>query len=480
MVGQLEAKKLLDLNNFICGRARISPVTKLITNFKNQEYAQIYSATDSDLREIKRTLFALQNDLKKIPLSKIVALIQQSAKYYFKNSEDIDHLSNLTGSTITFLKKSIATRKSWCLNIEKFVKLCFGGSDYSAIPVVIDKRYIGCKSYSPSGSVIALLPSNSDEESLYIIVQVLLSKSPCLIRTSSKMCSNFSSIKYLEALSDAIDDTQDPTLDVLRKAVSIINLFNVPAETNIIEKLAIKNATYVVFGSNETITEVSNQLKELGPRKIIKMGTGCCASFILIDCALDLAVQEVCQSACINNGNECISTTIVYIEDEIYAKALDKIKKFADEMKFSDPLDEKSYLGCISLSSRIEISTYLQQKFYNYNIIPSDISGMIVMELETNDNHFDELPGPVLLIKKIENSLQGVKRLQDALTAKNIFLNLSVSIFTKDINNFYSVAHEVPSYNCKFNKGTHNMNMFLEHQGNYLLKELMEFKLIEI
>jgi hypothetical protein len=94
MVGQLEAKKLLDLNNFICGRARISPVTKLITNFKNQEYAQIYSATDSDLREIKRTLFALQNDLKKIPLSKIVALIQQSAKYYFKNSEDIDHLSN--------------------------------------------------------------------------------------------------------------------------------------------------------------------------------------------------------------------------------------------------------------------------------------------------------------------------------------------------------------------------------------------------
>lgn len=471
---------MIELANFICGEYKISSLSKPVYNFNDEEYANIYSATDADLRKIKRSFSNIQMSLKNISLSEIITVIQKAADYYLNSNDDIKHLINLTGSPISFLNKSITTRREWCKNIDKFIDSCFGLCDYSSIPINIDQYHTGYRAYSSPSPVVVFLPSNSDEESCYVIVQALLSKSPCLIRTSSKKCSSFSSLKFIEALKNAIDEIGNIKLNILLQAINIINLFDLPHKMNIVEKLAVRGANYVIFGSNETINQVSIQLKDFMPRKVIKMGTGCCASFLLNDCNINSAVQELCESVYINNGNECICTSIAYIEKDIYSEALAKLKKLSEKIQFSNPFDNLSYMGHPSSSYKNEISAYFKKMLHIYNSTKIDYSKMILIELDEENIFFDELPGPVLFIRKIESVPQGITELKNVLDKKNIQFNLSTSIFTENINKFYTVTLNMPSYNCKFNKGTHNMNMFLEHQGKFLLKELMELKLLEI
>ena len=82
-------------------------------------------------------------------------------------------------------------------------------------------------------------------------------------------------------------------------------------------------------------------------------------------------------------------------------------------------------------------------------------------------------------VKKINHVDEAIKDLSHELWHKNMERNLCVSFFTHNKNKFLELSHSVPAFNCKMNKGTHEMDMFLEHQGLFLLKEFVDFKVIE-
>lgn len=78
----LVTMKLLSLPNYLNGEYVISDEKKILKNYKGEDYAEIYGATDAQLRQAKRNLILLQETLRKIPLSKILSLIKKSMEYY--------------------------------------------------------------------------------------------------------------------------------------------------------------------------------------------------------------------------------------------------------------------------------------------------------------------------------------------------------------------------------------------------------------
>ena len=95
-----------------------------------------------------------------------------------------------------------------------------------------------------------------------------------------------------------------------------------------------------------------------------------------------------------------------------------------------------------------------------------------IIEMEDYETVY-EFPAPILLIRKIASDTNFVEKLHDDLAKNNMKKNLATAIFTKDKKRFSALSKEIPSYIIKFNKGTEKMNLLLEHQGKYLIKDFL-------
>ncbi len=471
-------QNLISLPNYINGGFRISEDKKILKDYKGNDMAIIYSASDSDLREAKRNLSIIKDKLKNIKLSKIINLIKKSMDYYFTSEESFIIVSKLTGSPHNYAKKMIEELREWALNIDDYIKMCFNSSDYDNVPLVFENNVIAYEKYVPSGSVIGILPKNSEAESIYLILQVLLAKSPSIIKTTSTLGSSFSSLELVMALNNAIDELKDPELEIIRKSVNIVNIFNTEQE-EIIKKLEIEKGIYIIFGSNQTIQKIENSLQRSSLQKIIKMGTGFSISVVLDDADLKFAAEEICTSAAIDRGNDCVSTNIVYIEEKVIDNFLNEVKNISHKYESKDPFSEDSIIGHINNEDVdiIKATLTIHNKTHLLRGLPQTIH-LSILELEEHD-HFEEFPGPVLGVRKFKNLKHFFTLFQRDLERNSLKKNLVSSVFTKNESKFEEISNNIDSFTFKLNKGSEKMNFFLEHQGTYLIRELLDKKTIE-
>ncbi len=469
---------LLSLPNYINGSFKESSETRILKDYMGNDFAVIYNVSNSDLREIKRNLPALRNELKKIKLEKIINLIKKSMEYYFAAEESYSAVSKLTGSPHNFVKISIKELKQWALSLQDYIKMCFNSMTYDEVPLVYEGEVIAYEKYVPAAPVIGILPKNSEAESVYLLLQILLSKNPCIIKTSSSLGSSFSSLELIKALNKAIGSFNDPELEIIRKSINIVNIFNSESE-RIIKKLEVENGIYVIFGSNETIKNVQNSLKNSKPYKIIKMGTGFSISIVLHDADIPYAADEICTSASIDRGNDCVSTNIVYVEESVFDSFVDEVRHISHKYESKDPFADDNVVGYISKEDVDIIKARLSALKSDAVLkgLPDTIH-LSVIELEEHNN-FEEFPGPILGIRKFQNMEHFYRLFKKDLEKNDLDKNLVSSIFTKDNSKFHEISDNISSFTFKLNKGSQKMNFLLEHQGTYLIKELLDKRILE-
>jgi acyl-CoA reductase-like NAD-dependent aldehyde dehydrogenase len=469
---------LISLPNYVNGSFRDSKEKKILRDYKGKDFAVIYNVSPSDLREAKRNISIIKDELKGIELNKIINLLKKSMNYYFTSEDSFITISKLTGSPYNYVKKSVKELKEWVLNIEDYLKMCFNKPDYNKIPLVYENKIIAYEKYVPYGPVIGVLPKNSEAESIYLILQILLAKSPSIIKTSSSLGSNFSSLELVKALNKTIDELKDPELEIIKRSVNIVNIFNTERDM-IIKKLEVEKASYVIFGSNRTIEKVEDLLKGTNPNKIIKMGTGLSISVVLKDADIKFSTEEICTSASIDRGNDCVSSNIVYVEEGVFKSFMSEAKNLSYKYESKDPFSEDNIIGHVHKDDIDVIKAKLTKldKHRHLKGLPETLH-LSIIELEEH-HHFEEFPGPVLGIRKFKNLNHFFTLFKKDLERNKLEKNLVSAVFTRNESKFEEITNNINSYTFKLNKGSEKMNFLLEHQGTYIIKELLDKRIIE-
>lgn len=471
-------RTLIEIPNYVAGKFVTSEKEKIISDYFGDKRIKIFNTANKDIRNAKRNAFEVKEELKEVDMQKLIEVIKKSMNYYYASNEDFEIISKITGSPISFIEESIQELKKWVGQIDKYLNLCFGQIDYESIPIINEKETIGYTRFVPKGIIVGILPRNSEVEAAYLIIQALLSRTPSIIKASSSSAGPLSSIRYIEALNKAIEDTRDKELEIVKKAVSVVSIFDT-GKKELIEKLNTKGGIYVIFGSDDTIKEIEKNLINSEYEKIIKMGTGLSISIVLNDANIKLAAREISSAASKNNGRDCISTNAVYVSEKNYEKFLKEINKEAQKWKATNPLDKKSVIGLIEQETIDEIKKSLKE--INKEKYLKHEKGKIHLSIvEIGKNHpIKEYSGPVLLIKPFKDEEELIERIKKDFYENSIKINLATSIFTEDKKVFNKISKNIPSHIIKLNKGTEKMNMLLEHQGSYLLRDFLRKITIE-
>ena len=421
--------------NYISGKLVVDGDELII-----EEKLIVYNATYWNIIAAIDNATKVQVELKNIPTNKIIKVLEKAMLFF---NPSIEFISNILGSDKNFLIQSIKSTKQWCKNISKFYQK------------VIDTNNL----YSPSSPTVCILPSNSEQEALFVISQILLSGNSAIIRPSSRGIGAYIALELIEAINKAIDQINDPQLKILKKAISIINT---SSNSNYLDHLSVHDWNYIMFGSQHNLHEMKKKIPII-PRKIICYGTGLAMTIIWEDIDLDKYINEIADSITENGGNECVNTDIIYIHPSKYDEFITLFNKTAN---LKSKLKQSNIDFAVTNLKKKGLSQKL--RFNNNLLLPTCIP-------ITKYESAMEYPAPIVSLRKIENDLDELikKDLKENMLKKNI----ATSIYTE--YNFNILSKNCRAYIVKHNKPTHVVNLMLPHQGIYLLNELLNITYLE-
>ncbi|MFT4309869.1 MAG: aldehyde dehydrogenase family protein [Candidatus Woesearchaeota archaeon] len=461
---------VVELDNYILGSRVKSDKKAVIRDVNGEESAIIYDASPSHMRRVKREFPRLLRELNNIPVSDVIILLKKAMVHYYEDIEDLKLCSLLTGSPLWFLQSAVLEVKDWVANIEDYLRLSLGHYDYERIPIVYEGQEIAYQSFIATSPLIAILPRNSELESSYVIIQSLLARAPLLIKGPSQQGSTLSSLELIRCLEKVASKEHN----VILESINIVNIIE-DDKSMIMERLAVNDAIYIIFGSNNTIAQAEQKLSKHNPRRIVKMGTGFSVSVAFEDANIGMSVTEICDSASIDRGNDCISTNIVYAHESIVDDLQESLLLEAPKYEAGHPLSPTK-IGMIEPSDANTIVTHTahldSKEDGNNNILK-------IFRLDKH-HHFMEYPGPVLGIRPYKNNDELLSLFLSDLKNNNMTKNLVTSVFTDNDDSLKFVVRNFPSHMFKHNRGSHKMNFLLEHQGLYLIREMLERKIVEV
>lgn len=416
-------------------------------------------ATDWMIEAAIETAARTQILISKTHLDKIFLLLNKTMAHYFKDHKTYETFVNLTGSPYHYIYKNTEELKNWCANIQDFYKKMFNNPD-----MVV-------KQTKPT---VVILPNNSDEETVYVLAQTILSRNAAIVRPSSKNEGSFVLIEFVDALNKAIDELNDPELEAFR---SIVSVLNIPAD-KYLPKLAVDGWNYIVFGddsTNKIVTETFKQI-EIKPRKIIGYGAGLSSTIIFDDFNWDY-LKEIAESISVNRGNECVSTDIIYVQKTIAEEFFVRLQEEFQNYKSGNPFDLNS-IGLVSQGNiqHIEEQAKNRAKIHALNITHDEDKKLIhtsSLSLHRYESAM-EYPGPIVSIRGFDNLEELHNLIAKDLRDNDKEKNLVSSVYTEDKLRFIESLQIMSAYKVKHNNPTHTFDPFLPHQGIFLLQELVD------
>ncbi len=293
-----------------------------IRAYDTTEMLQVRTASPWILESALETCSRVQPQLDRIPLERIIELVEHIPDFFFPTEDLYAPIIKISGGSKRFVLESMGFLNEWCRNIRAYVD--------KSLPT----EEAACKSTAP---VVAVLPSNSEMELLYVAAQILLSRNAAVIRPSSKGAGAYTAQQFILALNKAIDACADPVLEPVRRSIQIVHT----SERNYLHQLAVDGWNYVFFGDDDSLRSITATIREQGaePRKVVAFGTGLSTTFLFADCDLDRACQEIIQAITVNAGNECISTDILYVEQSIAGEVMQRLNSLAEQYQSGDPFD---------------------------------------------------------------------------------------------------------------------------------------------
>ena len=463
---------MIELKNYINGKYREGKNTKINPDVSGFPNTRIHLATQLDVLAAIENVNRIQWYLTFVDETLISQLLLE-AMDSFLSTDDYSYIAMMTGSSIKFVESSLEKGKKWAQRSEEFLNSIFP-----------NKPPYSRKCKSPT---LAILPSNSEEVSLFVIVQALLARSALLIRASSRGAASFTSIKFIEAWNRAIDRYEDKYTN-LKQAIALINVQNLES---LWKTVSVDNWNYVVFGSHATAKEISESILHYSnPRKIILYDAGLSCTVIdksieVIEVGIPGVALDVLESVRVNRGNECLSSDIIYVHSDVFESLLQTLNSELALEKSLPPTYERS-AGVVSVPN-CDYITETAETLADSSSIRFDI-----LEIEGQDGNTihrrniktsllilmdDEkamvYPGPIASVRSFSSKEHLLELMAQDLLSNQEEKFLACSLFGSD-KFFADLVREVDAFTIKHNKPSHEMNLFNTHQGIWLVKELLE------
>jgi acyl-CoA reductase-like NAD-dependent aldehyde dehydrogenase len=454
-------KNLIQVPAYIFGEMRYSPsyLRRIIYDINGQPMLEIHDVDHWGLKAAIKNASKIQEHLWRIPLQQIVSLLAQTMDNYFAEDGKYETIVKLTGSPLDFVKGGIEFVKDWARNMETF------------LAHALNEPNVVYKSTSP---VVAILPSNSEQESLYVLAQTILSRNATILRPSSLGASSYTALEFIYALNRTLDGLNKPELEPLRSAISVVNI----ESRDYLEHLSIDNWNYLFFGDDNSIKNIESIIREkCRPRKIIGYGTGLSTTIIWDDFNLKENIRKILKSITANAGNECDGTDIIYIQEGIYETAWQELFYMAREYRSGNPFKSGS-IGLVDpdnvqfimgeLTKRGKLDWLQQTEKDGRPLIHASI--IPLNEYETAM----EYPGPIASVRSFKGLDHLSVLIKKDLRDNHMNRNLVTAVFARSRQNFQELIPHLKAYTVKFNKDTNEFNIALAHQGVFLVRELMD------
>jgi acyl-CoA reductase-like NAD-dependent aldehyde dehydrogenase len=466
---------VIDIPCLIDGKWTTSNVTRTLSDFEGVERVRLHGATPVQVRNAKRAMLAVRDELAETPLKVLVRIIQSAAKDYCADASDAELIARLSGSPISYVKESIGAVRYWLQHIDAYLENAFGHANYEHIPVNILSTEVAYRKFLASSPVIAILPTNDDSVPAYVLAQLFLSKNPSLVKPSSHGASAFAAERFVHALHAAIR-REAPDRAYLMKSVQLVNILETPDLDRIeqVVSLGIEGCNFVIFGSDESVAQIARAVEPLKPRQILKLGTGFSVSVILQDANLGHTLNEVYESITEDRGNKCTTTHTLYVHEKVYAQVIAELERLSRVPHDFNPLDPKARMGRLDQDT----ITAVERKLAERQKTGAPRTGFRYYELEGHEQS-EELPGPIVFVKKI-TSIDHFCKFLEADRAKNLLeWNLVTSVYTENQRNVDEIASKIPAHIIKWNISSNSLNLFIEHQSLFLVRRVMQATVIE-
>jgi acyl-CoA reductase-like NAD-dependent aldehyde dehydrogenase len=464
----------IEVKNYIDGefvRTTNTYVNKNIVGDPAGPSLRMSCAGPWDLNAAIETCSRVQPKFQKFDLHLLIEILKKSMDFYFVNPEEFVILAQMTGSPLNFVKCAINETKEWVRNFDKFMVNVFGN---------LDKLH-----FSSPGPTLAILPSNSEQEALYVIAQTILARSTILIRPSSRGASSYSSVKFVEAWNMAVDYVAKEHSEMLHR---VINIVNVPDMGGNWELLAIDGWNYVFFGSTDTVQEIEKTIESYAnPRNIIGFGAVLSATIIdesVIEEFSDLQeLSKNClESISCNRGDECVATDVFYMNAKMCGHLYPHFDKLIKDYQSGHSLQEGT-IGLVSDVNALSIKELFQHfgKHEHLNFSESPTGKILIhtsMVPLSKHDLVQEFPGPIAGIRVFSSRHELLEMMEFDLKRRTEGKFLTCSIYGND-QFFDEIAPQIKAHSLKHNKVSHIVDLHLPHQGMHLLRELSDITVIE-
>ena len=381
-----------------------------------------------------------------------------------------------TGSPISYVKSSLASIKEWMQNIDLFIETVFGSIENleNGVPVISKNKEISRIFYKPGGITSIILAGDEVALSTYVITQAILSRNPIVVKPST-----------IELIS-SYELIQEFAKNGLKDFIQMV-CWNSQIRPDLVRNLISGGKQVVLFGNDNTVNSFiyerdnGNIVKDYSQgRKIIRFTSGRSTAIVMEDSDTKLAIKEIIYGATMNRGIECINTKKVYVHEKVYDSFLKIVKQEAKNLKVGKPLDKNTDISYIDRKNLQDIKSLSNESNIISGSFSKDYMTLLIVEDETNNSRFvrEEIPGPVLAFVKIKSINDAITKANNAL-GEGSFVT-STSLFTKNKGYIRRAALNLKTHKLNVNKSSTFMDFLVMHDGKYLLKSLLDEKILSV
>lgn len=366
---------------------------KVINPATEEVFASIFDTNREDIDFALEKARIAQNEWKRTPFKERAGVLKELAKVIFDNLSDLAQLE--TKEIGKLYKESL------------LVDIPLGGecfNYYASFLESLEERFIWQENgldlikYEPLGVVAVYLPYNVP------LMIFGFSCAPSLAAGNSLIIkpSEYGSLSILE-LAKYIDK-----LDIPKGLINVVTGYG----ESVGRYLAESKLEAISFtGSGSTLKKiVSSSINH--PKKIIPELGGCNLMVVFSDADKERAISNALGSCFIKQGQMCIGTSLILVEEKIYQTFIKELLKKVSQIKLGDPFD--SLVGLGPLRSREHLNKVLEKieelKKKGAKVLyggrPLDTKGYYLLPtlMEVDEIIYEEFFAPVVLINRFKRN----------------------------------------------------------------------------
>ncbi len=195
-------------------------------------------------------------------------------------------------------------------------------------------------------------------------------------------------------------------------------------------------------GSRKTLKQILVQSAD-NPRKIICELGGCNLTLVFSDADKQQALQNILGSSFMKQGQMCIGTSMVLVQDSIFEDFTRDLTNMASRIKVADPFSPDSGMGALPTRDHLQSIHRRVKELESKGArilcggSPLNTRGYFYPPtiIEVDEAIYEEFFAPVILIKKFEHKQQVLEIMQKNPTG------LVLQIWSKDLDRANDLAN---------------------------------------